>query len=124
MCSLIVVSAAVLLQISKLVWSIQCYECSDFPREPGSQDESLGSCPGTYVLFFCLVFVSKKYFSIEVFSFQVCVFKISRVLHEGVYSRVPNCSPGPNKSPGRTNYQNLISVLSQISVLGGSQSQI
>ena len=40
------------------------------------------------------------------------------------YSRLPNCSPGPNNSPGRTNYQYLISVLSQISVLGGSQSQI
>jgi len=48
MCSLIVVStaAAVLLQISKLVWCLQCYECSDFPREPGSQDEALGKCPG------------------------------------------------------------------------------
>lgn len=35
-----------LLQISKVVWCLQCYECSDFPREPGSQDESLGACPG------------------------------------------------------------------------------
>ena len=48
MCSLIL--QVILLVLSrnlvKFVWSLQCYECSDFPRERGSQDESLGSCPG------------------------------------------------------------------------------
>ena len=33
-------------QISKVALALQCYECSSFPREPGSQDEPLGPCPG------------------------------------------------------------------------------
>jgi len=32
--------------LPRKVDTLQCYECSDFPREPDSQDESLGSCPG------------------------------------------------------------------------------
>ena len=32
--------------LPKKVNTLQCYECSDFPREPHSQDEPLGPCPG------------------------------------------------------------------------------
>ena len=33
-------------KFGKVAVALQCYECSSFPREPGSQDESLGPCPG------------------------------------------------------------------------------
>ena len=32
--------------LPKKVDTLQCYECSDFPREPESQDETMGPCPG------------------------------------------------------------------------------
>ena len=35
-----------MVQISKVSRALQCYECSSFPREPDSQDEAFGPCPG------------------------------------------------------------------------------
>ena len=29
-----------------VTWSLECFECSDFPREDYSEDEEQGTCPG------------------------------------------------------------------------------
>ena len=39
-------SSVVILWLVQISHTLQCYECSDFPREPESQDENLGPCPG------------------------------------------------------------------------------
>jgi len=45
-CRKVTVAIALAIQINLTCGLLECFECSDFPREEYSEDEEMGTCPG------------------------------------------------------------------------------